>query len=117
MRAVVALAGVVNLREAWDLHLSNDAVAEFLGGPPQQVPEHYHEASPAELDIHTRQLLIHGSDDDIVPVSMSRDYVKHKQRKHEHVSLLEIPKAGHFEIIDPKSSAWGEVQKAIVGLV
>ena len=53
MRAAVALAGVVNLRRAWELHLSNDAVAEFLGGPPERVAEHYHEASPAELDIRT----------------------------------------------------------------
>lgn len=113
MRAVVALAGVVNLRMAWDLHLSNDAVAEFLGGTPEQVPEHYHEASPAELDIHTRQLLIQGADDDIVPVSMNRDYVRHKQQKHEQVSFLEIPKAGHFEIIDPQSNAWDRVQKAV----
>jgi acetyl esterase/lipase len=117
MRAVVALAGVVNLRTAWDLHLSNDAAAEFLGGSPQQVPEHYHEASPAELEIHTRQLLIHGAEDDIVPPSMSRDYAKQKQQKHENVTLLEIPKAGHFEIIDPQSSAWNQVEKAVAALV
>lgn len=117
MRAVVALAGVVDLRKAWDLHLSNDAVSEFLGGPPQQVPEHYREASPAELDIHTRQLLIQGADDDIIPVAMSRDYVKQKQRKSENVSLLEIPKAGHFEIIDPQSSVWAKVQESVVGLI
>jgi acetyl esterase/lipase len=117
MRAVVSLAGVVNLREAWNLHLSNDAVAEFLGGPPERVPDHYHEASPIELDIHCKQLLIHGSEDNIVPVKMSREYVKLKQQKKEGVSLLEIPKVGHFEIVDPQSKVWEQVQKAVVGLV
>src|SRR5579864_7026411 len=100
MRAVVSLAGVLNLRRAWELHLSNDAVVEFLGGPPERVPDHYREASPADLDIHCKQLLIHGSHDDIVPVEMSRDYVKLKRQKSEDASLLEIPKAGHFEIVD-----------------
>ena len=117
MRAVVSLAGVVNLREAWNLHLSNDAVSEFLGGPPERVPDHYREASPAELDIHCKQLLIHGSDDDIVPVRMSRDYTKLKQQKKEDVRLLEIPKSGHFEIVDPASSVWDSVQKSVLSVV
>jgi acetyl esterase/lipase len=117
MHAAVSLAGVVNLRRAWDLHLSNDAVAEFLGGPPEKVAEHYHEASPSQLDIHAPQLLIHGAADDIVPVAMSRDYVAQKHTKHENVRLLELQNAGHFEIIDPESKAWSDVEKAIVSLV
>lgn len=117
VRAVVSLAGVVNLRRAWELHLSNDAVAEFLGGDPQRVPEHYHEASPAELDIHCQQLMVHGNEDDIVPVQMSRDYAKQKLQKHEVISLLEIPKTGHFEIVDPESKIWPAVEKAVLALV
>jgi acetyl esterase/lipase len=117
MHAAVSLAGVVNLRRAWDLHLSHDAVAEFLGGPPEKVPEHYHEASPSELDIRTRQLLIHGTLDDTVPVQISRDYATQKRAKREDVRLLELQKAGHFEIVDPESKAWPEVEKAIVSLV
>jgi acetyl esterase/lipase len=117
MRAVVCLAGVVNLQRAWELHLSHDAVAEFLGGPPQQVPDHYREASPTELDVHCRQLLIHGAKDDTVPVEMSREYVKRKQKKGERASLLEIPEAGHFDIVDPDSKAWPQVRKAVLELV
>ena len=117
MLAVVSLAGVVDLRRAWDLHLSNDAVAEFLGGDPQHVPEHYHEASPAELDIHCKQFIVHGREDDIVPVQMSRDYAKSKLQKQEVLSFLELPKTGHFEIVDPDSKVWPEVQKAVSALV
>lgn len=117
MRAVVSLAGVVNLEEAWKLHLSNDAAAEFLGGPPERVPDHYREASPIELDIHCKQLLIHGANDDIVPVTMSRDYVARKRQKSEDATLLEIPKAGHFEIVDPQSREWDQVEKAVLALV
>ena len=117
MRGVVSLAGVSNLRRAWELHLSNDAVSEFLGGDPQRVPEHYHEASPAELDIHCKQLIVHGAEDDTVPVQMSRDYAKQKLHRHENASLLEIPKAGHFEIVDPESTIWPKVEKAVLALV
>jgi len=115
--AAVSLAGVVNLERAWELHLSQDAAAEFLGGPPQQVPDHYREASPAELEIHCPQLLVHGSQDDTVPVEMSRDYVREKKKKKEDVTLLEIPNAGHFDLIDPDSKAWPSVRKGILDLV
>jgi len=116
MRGAVSLAGIVDLRRAWDLHLSNDAVVEFLGGDPDRVSDHYHESSPAQLDIRCKQLLIHGTEDDIVPVQMSRDYAKQKLEKRETVSLLEVPKAGHFEIVDPQSAVWPKVEKSVLAL-
>ena len=116
MSAVVSLAGVVDLRRAWELHLSNDAAVQFLGGTPEQVREHYHEASPVELSIRCRQLLIHGSGDDSVPVAMSRDYFRRKKEQREDVRFLELPKAGHFDIVDPESNIWSEVAKPIWSL-
>src|ERR1022692_3803353 len=72
---VISLAGVVDLKKAYTLHLSNDAVVEFLGGKPEAVPEHYREADPMELSIpQARQWLIHGREDDTVPPEFSRDY-------------------------------------------
>ena len=115
MRAVVSLAGVVNLRRAWELHLSNDAVVEFLGGTPDRVPEHYHEASPAELEIGCQQLIVHGVQDDTVPVAMSRDYVKEK-KKRESVAYLEFPDSGHLDLIDPGSNLWTKLAKAVAAL-
>jgi pimeloyl-ACP methyl ester carboxylesterase len=106
----------VNLRRGWELNLSDGAVAEFLGGPPERVPDHYREASPAELNIDVKQLLVHGTQDDIVPVQFSRDYVTRKQQKKESASLLELAHAGHFEIVDPESTAWTKIQKAILEL-
>ena len=117
MRAAVSLAGVVNLRRAWDLHLSHDAVAEFLGGPPESVPDHYREASPAELDIECKQLIVHGAHDDTVPVEMSREYVRQKKAKGENITFLELPDSGHYELIDPQSAAWPKITDAIAKLV
>jgi acetyl esterase/lipase len=112
---VMSLAGVVDLKNAYELHLSNDAVVEFLHGTPRQVPDHYHEADPTQLAIHARQVVIHGSADDIVPFEFSREYAEVKKR--ENVYLIEIAGAGHFDLIDPRSSAWKEVESAVLELL
>ena len=118
---VVTLAGVVDLQRAYQLHLSNDAVVEFLRGTPSEVPDHYREADPMELSIpQARQLLIHGSADDVVPPAFSRDYVAAKQKRadkeKEDVALLEIPSAGHFDVIDPRNAAWKQIEDMVLQL-
>jgi acetyl esterase/lipase len=117
VKHVISLAGVTDLQKAWDLHLSNDAVAEFLGGLPSRVPVHYQQADPSRLAISAEQWLIHGTDDDVVPVEFSRAYAKTKQAKGERVHLSEIPKAGHFDVIDPHSAAWSTVEEVVLKLV
>jgi len=117
----VSLAGVVDLQRAYQLHLSNDAVVEFLHGTPSEVPDHYHEADPLQLSIlRARQWLIHGSADDVVPVDFSSGYVLAKHnRPHgkEDAHLLEIAGADHYDLIDPGSAAWKQVQKTVQELV
>ena len=112
---VVSLAGVLDLQQTFDLHLSNDAVVEFLGGKPNEVPEHYHDADPMRLPIpQASQVLVHGSKDDIVPPAFSRNYEEKKKKAGENVSLVEIKQADHFDLIDPRSTAWLEIEKAIL---
>jgi acetyl esterase/lipase len=118
---VVSLAGVVDLQRAYQLHLSNDAVVEFLRGTPREVPDHYREADPMELPIpQARQWLIHGSADDIVPPDFSRDYDSAKQKRagkeKEDAHLLEISGTGHFDLIDPRSQAWKQVEETVFTL-
>jgi acetyl esterase/lipase len=115
VRRVISLAGVVDLRKAFALHLSNDAVVEFLGGSPDAVPEHYQEADPMELSIpESRQWLLHGNDDDIVLPEFSRAYVAEKRKAGEAVELLEIPHVGHFDLIDPASETFKQVRSTVV---
>jgi acetyl esterase/lipase len=118
---VISLAGVINLMRAYQLHLSNDAVVEFMHGTPTEVPDHYHEADPMQLSIpQAKQWLVHGSADDTVPVDFSRDYVAAKQKRigkeKEDVDLLEIAGAGHFDVIDPHSAAWKQVEDLVLRL-
>lgn len=103
---VISLAGVLDLQEAYDLHLSEDAVVDFLRGTPSQVPEHYREASPSDLNVAGKQVVVTGSTDDIVPVAISRGYYKRKKAAGERIKLVEIPKANHFDVIDPRTEAF-----------
>lgn len=114
VKAVISLAGVVDLHRAYALHLSNDAVVEFLGGTPSEVPDHYREADPMNLAIAAGQRMVHGSADDIVPFSFSKDYVSAKRKMKEHACLVEIAGAGHFDLIDPRAAAWKEVERVVV---
>lgn len=120
---VVSLAGVVDLQRAYQLHLSNDAVVEFLSGTPREVPDHYREADPKQLSIpQARQWLIHGSADDVVPSNFSRDYVAAKSERtgkneeKEDAHWLEISGAGHFDLIDPRTQAWKRVEHTVLQL-
>jgi acetyl esterase/lipase len=122
LASVVSLAGVVDLQRAYQLHLSNDAVVEFLHGTPAEVPDHYREADPMQSSIpQGRQWLIHGVNDDVVPSAFSRDYVSSKKKRSgkdsEDVHLLEVPAAGHFDLIDPRTQAWQQVQQTVLHLL
>jgi acetyl esterase/lipase len=113
--SAISLAGVVDLQQTFDLHLSNDAVVEFLGGKPAEVPDHYQEADPIRLQItKAKQVLLHGSRDDVIPPAFSRRYVEEKKKNRENVTLVELPQADHFDLIDPRSGAWSKVQAAVL---
>jgi acetyl esterase/lipase len=113
VKGVISLAGVVDLQRAYELHLSQDAVVEFLGGAPSQVPERYREADPMQLSVNVPQFLFHGAADDIVPMDFSRTYVAHKKKKNENVQIIEIPGLGHSDLIDPRTAAWKPVEEIV----
>jgi acetyl esterase/lipase len=119
IKNVVSLAGVLDLQQAWELHLSNNAIVEFLGGTPSQVTDHYREADPMQLSIShsTTQWLIHGATDDVVPSYFSRNYAQQKKSRGEDVHFLEISTAGHYDLIDPHSQAWTKVQDTVQHLL
>jgi acetyl esterase/lipase len=117
VRAVISLAGVVDLQRAFELHLSHDAVVEFLGRSPKEVPERYREADPMQFGIGSAaQILVHGSIDEEIPSDFSRAYFI-KKKKKENVHLIEIPDAGHYDLIDPQTEAWKQVEEIAWELV
>src|SRR5205814_1634281 len=109
---------VADLRRAYELQLGSRAVADLLGGSPKDKPERYLAASPPDLlPLKVRQRVLHGVDDNIVPISISRDYVAAARAKGDDATLRELRGAGHFELIDPRSTAWPCVRDAAKELV
>jgi acetyl esterase/lipase len=118
LRGAFSLAGVLDMKRAWELKLSSDAVGEFLGGPPQRVAEHYREASPIELPMPAMpQRLLHGVGDGVVPVELSIRYRDRKHSLHENVQLTEVARTGHFELIDPRSAAFAMLEASVKALL
>jgi pimeloyl-ACP methyl ester carboxylesterase len=112
--AIVALAPVSDLAKASALDLGAGIVNQFMGGDPQAVPTHYAASSPiALLPLGLPQRVIHGAEDDVVPISLSEDYCHAARSRGDDAVFQALPHAGHFELIDPKSSAWKAVHTAV----
>jgi dipeptidyl aminopeptidase/acylaminoacyl peptidase len=118
LRGVVSLAGVSDLRRAYELKLSNSVVEDLLGGSPEQVPDRYERFSPIRLlPLGIPQRLIHGALDPHVPFEMSAAYVAAAKAKGDDAELIPLDNAGHFELIDPRATEFETVRKTIKSLL
>jgi acetyl esterase/lipase len=114
----VSLAGALDLEHTWRLNLGEGAAAEFLGGSPGDVPERYAAASPAALlPLGVPQVLIHGTSDDRVLLEVSQAYAHKARAAGDPVTLIELPGADHFVLIDPTSAAWGTTLEETIRLL
>jgi acetyl esterase/lipase len=108
--AVVAQAGVLDLRLASELRLSRGIVHRFLGGTPAAAPGRYAAASPAELlPLGVPLLLTHGGRDEIVPPVMSERFAATARAAGDEVELVVEPDADHFCHLDPGDRLWRAV--------
>lgn len=106
IRAVVGLAPVADLTEAYVRKVGGEVVVELLGGTPSQYPDRLRAASPMEmLPLRVRQFILHGTADDAVPIELSRCYARAAEAAGDAVELIELPGTGHMEYLDPGSEA------------
>ncbi len=104
--AAVGLAPIADLAYAHEAEVGGGVVSELLGGTPGQHPERYRAASPIEmLPLRVRQLILHGTADDVVPIDLSRRYWRAADAAGDAVELIELPDTGHMEYLDPRSGA------------
>jgi pimeloyl-ACP methyl ester carboxylesterase len=61
-----------------------------------------------------RQIVVHGSKDDVVPPDFSRRYAEEKKKNKEDATLVDLEGADHFDVIDPRSAAWPRVEEAVL---
>lgn len=114
INGAISLAGVCDLREAWKQQLGGGVVDQLLGSPDTH-PQRYLEGSPIELlPTNTSQTLVHGTNDPIVPISQSEFYADKAARLGDHPQLVRLEGIGHFELIDPESGTWPQVEQALL---
>jgi len=117
VRGVLALAPVADLTEAYARDLDGGAVADLLGGGPDDVPRRYAEADPcARLPLPVPAVILHGDRDTTVPITLSRTYAAAARNTGSKVALVELAGMEHFGLIDPQSPAWPSVTSALRSL-
>ncbi|MGZ3458098.1 MAG: alpha/beta hydrolase family protein, partial [Archangium sp.] len=123
--AAVPLAAVVGQAPPTDLEArargdgeAAASVRALLGGPPDAVPDRYRAASPAALlPLGVRQVLVHGTEDTTVPLTLSTEYHARATKLGDPVRLVSLPGAEHFEVIDPRAKEWPRVVEAVASLL
>jgi acetyl esterase/lipase len=104
--ATLGLAAVADLAGADRERLGSGAVTAFLGGPAASRPD----LDPTRCaSASTAVTLVHGARDAVVPLRLATAYTA----AHRTASLVEVPYAGHFDLIDPSSTAWPAVLDAL----
>jgi acetyl esterase/lipase len=112
--SIVALAGVCDLEDAARAGLGEDAVQEFLGGEPSEVPAAYAAADPARrLPLGVPQLLVHGTADDRVPFDHAERYAERARAAGDDCSVLALEGVDHFDVMDPRTAAWRAIGEAV----
>ena len=97
---VVDLAGDVDLAAYTEPPALHEVVA-LLGGTPPEVPEPYRDASPLSwIDGRTVPfLVVHGAQDDVVPIEQSRRLVAALRAAGAEVQYVELAGTGHNDLV------------------
>ncbi len=116
VRKVVSLAGVSHLAMAHELGVGNGAVAELVDDALPLTARELQAYSPAHREpLRAKQLVVHGTADEDVPVEIADAYVAAAQERGDNVTYLRREGVGHMELIDPGSGTWHEVVRWLEG--
>ena len=108
---VVSLAGITDLRKTGTA--CDKEVAQLMNGSAS-----YNLASPIELlPLKIRYSIVQGDTDPIIPTAMATEFAEAARKKGDDARLVLIEKAGHFDLVDPKSFAWPMVKKELLALL
>jgi pimeloyl-ACP methyl ester carboxylesterase len=105
--AVFGLAAITDMASyAAGNSSCEQSVVELLGKPEDQG-HRYQAVSPLEcLPLGVPTLLAQGLDDPIVPLMQAESFLQDARAAGDHTQMLELPDAGHFDLIHPRTAAW-----------
>ena len=118
IKGIVSLAGITDLEDYYQPMGCGSNVIGLTGGSASEYPERYFDGSPINhLPLNVPQILVHGQGDFIVPLSHVTPYYEKAKAEGETIELIDINGAGHFELINPGSTAWNSVTGAFSRLL
>jgi acetyl esterase/lipase len=121
IRGAVDLAGPLDLSAhiaEYEGLCRDSVITSLMGGTPKTRPERYAQASPIKLlPYGLPQVLVLGTHEDFVPMSLMRTYGDAARKAGDSVRVVHVRGAGHFEIASPRSYAWPPVMRAIRALL
>jgi acetyl esterase/lipase len=116
-RSAISLGGVPDLKAFGRFVplLCGPGIIEKLA-PQGGSIDPYADTSPAQLPPPPGLVvMVSGILDRLVPPYVADDYARLMRRTHaKAVTLVEIPGAGHFDLVTPGTAAWREVESRIV---
>jgi len=116
LAGVVSLAGITDLRKTGTA--CDKEVIQLMNGEAKEKAAAFDFASPIKLlPLGVKQKIIQGGADNIIPMAMATEYIEAAKKKNDGVELIALKEADHFNLVDPKSSAWPTVQDALLSLL
>lgn len=110
----IGLAPILDLKMAYHENAGSGSISHLLEGSPEDYPERYKETSPIEmLGLTGNQIILHGIEDEAVPIEWSRNYVETAKEREKIVELIEIENCSHMDFIDSKSIAFQKFVECI----
>ncbi len=108
VHAVVGIAAITDIEvfATAGAHACGADTVSQLVDLPRRGKSAFADTSPAELRIPVKQWLVQGQDDKLVLPPLGRAYATAKRARGETLEVVDLPAAGHFELIAPWTPAW-----------
>ncbi|MGO2053058.1 hypothetical protein CIK76_15945 [Glutamicibacter sp. BW80] len=108
--SVVGLAPVTDAAKVFEEDLGDSAAIEYFRKSPVEIPGIYRQASPcAQPAPVVPVLLVHGRDDDRVPLEHTEQYIRSLGEIAQYTTMIH-PRLDHFGIIAPEQHHWDAVR-------
>jgi acetyl esterase/lipase len=109
----ISLAGALNLGLGEQEDIGDGAVVGFLGGSSAEHPERYAAADPiARIDSRHPVRIVHGDQDDVVPMNQSETYAAAGREAGQDVAVKAVH-GDHMVVIDPVHPAFDALLVAL----
>lgn len=119
VRGAVGLAAINDLQRYFQESAGcGKSIPKLIGGSPNDLPDRYREASPAEmLPLGVKQMLLVGAQDTIVQPQHNRTFAEAAQKSGDDVQLTVLDNTAHFDVIAPNAAPWPAIEAAVFSLL